>query len=196
MSELPQRLDDIEVLSAPENAILATEANKIVQNGQRLSHVSPVLALVVQPLVQHVHDLEEVHGIVRPLRQIIKSVYRRGSRVVRRGVSHKHLRGRVALHHVLCRTNKLFRHCSLNRGCQTEIECGLAQLTGKKKKNGTRMQQKRILALRKNKQTDASIRLYNLPRQSLPPSARGSNTTRSFSIFQCLFFPFSPFTAG
>jgi hypothetical protein len=62
--ELPQRLDNIDVLARPRHNQLAALVQAVIQDLQALEHVPPVLALVVEALVEHVHDLVEVGAAV------------------------------------------------------------------------------------------------------------------------------------
>lgn len=64
MNELPQSLDDVDVLSRPGNHQFRTFVQAVVQYFQALKYVSPVLALVVQSLIKHVHYFIKVGGAV------------------------------------------------------------------------------------------------------------------------------------
>jgi hypothetical protein len=59
MLKLPQRLDDVDVLPRPRNDQLTPLMQTVIQHLEGLEHVAPVLALVVEALVQDVHDLVE-----------------------------------------------------------------------------------------------------------------------------------------
>lgn len=58
--ELAQRLDDKDVLLGPCNHHFGSLVQNVVHNLQCLEDVTPVLALIVQSLVEHVHDLVEL----------------------------------------------------------------------------------------------------------------------------------------
>ena len=64
VNKLAQSLDDIDILPRPRDNQLASLMQAVIQHLQTLEHVSPVLALVVEPLVEHVHDLVEIGGAV------------------------------------------------------------------------------------------------------------------------------------
>ena len=64
INELAQSLNDIDILPRPRDNQLASLMQTVIQHLQTLEHVSPVLALVVEPLVEHVHDLVEIGGAV------------------------------------------------------------------------------------------------------------------------------------
>jgi hypothetical protein len=57
--ELAKGLDDIQILLRPGDHELGALVEAVVQYLQCFQDMSPVLALVVQPLVEHVHDLVE-----------------------------------------------------------------------------------------------------------------------------------------
>jgi hypothetical protein len=59
MLELPERLDDINILARPRHNVLGAFVKAVVEHLKRLEHMAPVLAFVVQPLVYYVHDLVE-----------------------------------------------------------------------------------------------------------------------------------------
>lgn len=60
MHELSQSLDDIDIFACPRYDQLGTLMQAVVQNFQALQHVSPILALVVEALIEHVHNFVEV----------------------------------------------------------------------------------------------------------------------------------------
>jgi hypothetical protein len=60
--ELAQSLDDVDVVLGPYDNMLGAFVQAVVQHFESLQHVSPILALVVQPFVEHVHDLEEIRS--------------------------------------------------------------------------------------------------------------------------------------
>lgn len=64
MLKLPQRFDDKQVLPRPGNNQLRALMQAVIQHLERLQHVAPVLALVVQALVEHVHDFVELRRAV------------------------------------------------------------------------------------------------------------------------------------
>lgn len=64
VDELAQRLDDVDILPRPGDDQLTAFVQTIVQHLQALEHVPPVLALVVEAFVEHVHDLVEVGAAV------------------------------------------------------------------------------------------------------------------------------------
>lgn len=64
MNEFPQRLDDVDVLPRPRDDKLAALVQAVVQHFQTLEHVAPILALVVEALVEHIHDFVEVRRTV------------------------------------------------------------------------------------------------------------------------------------
>ena len=57
--ELAECFDDVDILFSPSNNELGTLMQAVVEDLQRFQDVPPVLALVVQPLVEHVHNLVE-----------------------------------------------------------------------------------------------------------------------------------------
>lgn len=58
--KLPQCLDDINALARPCDDQLRSLMETVVQHLQSLQDVSPVLAFVVQALIDHVHNLVEL----------------------------------------------------------------------------------------------------------------------------------------
>ena len=62
--EFPQRLDDVDVLAGPGDHQLTALVQAIIQHLQTLEHVPPVLALVIEALVEHVHNLVEIGAAV------------------------------------------------------------------------------------------------------------------------------------
>lgn len=60
--ELAQGLDDEDVLSRPCDNQLGSLVKAVVHNLECLQNVSPVLALVIESLVKHIHDLVEFGG--------------------------------------------------------------------------------------------------------------------------------------
>jgi len=58
--ELAQGLDDVDVLARPRDDQLGALVQAVVEHLEGLEHVAPILALVVQALIEHVHDLVEV----------------------------------------------------------------------------------------------------------------------------------------
>lgn len=59
MLEFPKCLDDVNVLPRPGNDKLRTLVQAIIEDLQRFQNVAPVLSLVIESLVQNVHDLVE-----------------------------------------------------------------------------------------------------------------------------------------
>jgi hypothetical protein len=57
--KLPEGLDDVYVLTRPGYDELGAFVKAVVEHLERLKHMPPVLALVVQSLVENVHDLVE-----------------------------------------------------------------------------------------------------------------------------------------
>jgi hypothetical protein len=57
MLELPESLDNVYVLARPRHDELGAFVKAVVENLQRLEDMSPVFALVIQSLVENVHDL-------------------------------------------------------------------------------------------------------------------------------------------
>jgi hypothetical protein len=62
MLKLPERLDDVYVLARPGHDELGAFVKAVVENLERLEDMSPVLALVIQSLVENVHDLVKRGG--------------------------------------------------------------------------------------------------------------------------------------
>lgn len=72
IDKLFQRLDDVQVVSEVDNNVLRAGVKHIVEQGQclvsdtetfhktHLEHMPPVLALVVQTLVEHLHNFHKV----------------------------------------------------------------------------------------------------------------------------------------
>jgi hypothetical protein len=58
--ELPQGLDDEEILPRPSNNQLRPLVQAVVEDLERFEYVAPVLALVIESLVEHIHHLVEV----------------------------------------------------------------------------------------------------------------------------------------
>lgn len=52
-------LDDIHVVLEVNHHILTARMQTVVQQRQSFEHMAPVLALVVQPLIEHLHNLDE-----------------------------------------------------------------------------------------------------------------------------------------
>lgn len=71
--EFAQGFDDVKVLARPGDDELRTLVQAVIEDLERLEHMAPVLALVVQALVEHVHNLVKVLTAAtmyqRPLRQ-------------------------------------------------------------------------------------------------------------------------------
>ena len=58
--KLTEGLDDVDILPGPRHNHLRSLVETIVQNFQRFENMSPVLSLIIQPFVQHVHNLVEI----------------------------------------------------------------------------------------------------------------------------------------
>lgn len=61
--KVSQGLDGVYVLPALLGHALRACFDQVVQQGQRLINVPPVLAVVVEPLPDHTHDLGESHHV-------------------------------------------------------------------------------------------------------------------------------------
>jgi hypothetical protein len=62
--ELSQRLDNVDALASPRNNELRAFVQTVVEDLESLQDVSPVLALVVETLVDHIHDIVEFGGTI------------------------------------------------------------------------------------------------------------------------------------
>lgn len=58
--EFPQCLDDIEVLSRPGDDELRTLMQTVIENFEGFENVAPILALVVESLIDNVHNIIKV----------------------------------------------------------------------------------------------------------------------------------------
>src|SRR5690242_3127490 len=58
--KLAQGLDDVDTLTSPGDNELRPLVQTVVQDLQCLEDMAPVLSLVVQSLVEHVHDVVEI----------------------------------------------------------------------------------------------------------------------------------------
>jgi hypothetical protein len=58
--ELAQRLDNEYVLFGPGNDQLCPFVQAVIRDLKRLQNVPPVFALVIEPLVDHIHDFVEL----------------------------------------------------------------------------------------------------------------------------------------
>lgn len=58
--ELPQSLDDEEILPRPSYDQLRPFVQAVVEDLERFEYVAPVLALIIESLVEHIHHLVEV----------------------------------------------------------------------------------------------------------------------------------------
>lgn len=56
MLELAEGLDDEDVLARPCNDHLGALVQTVIQDLQGLEDVSPVLSLVIETLIYHIHD--------------------------------------------------------------------------------------------------------------------------------------------
>lgn len=57
--EFSQCLDDVDVLSRPSYDMFGAFVKAVVQHFQRFQDMAPILAFVVQSLVEDIHDLVE-----------------------------------------------------------------------------------------------------------------------------------------
>ena len=87
----------------PITYLVAAGLYDVVEQHQRLVDVPPVLAVVVDPLPNHLHDLGERHNVVRQVGDLRHERARRTPRVIRRGLPNLHLRVRVVLDDILHR---------------------------------------------------------------------------------------------
>lgn len=62
--ELAKGLDDVEALAGPGDNELRALVQAVIENLESLEDVSPILSLVVQALVEHVHDFVELSRAV------------------------------------------------------------------------------------------------------------------------------------
>jgi hypothetical protein len=60
VDEFAERADDVDVLTSPCDAQLGALVEAVVKDLERLQDVAPILALVVEALVEHVHDFVEI----------------------------------------------------------------------------------------------------------------------------------------
>jgi len=60
VDELAESADDVDVLASPCDTQLGALVEAVVEDLERLQDVAPVLALVVEALVEHVHDFVEI----------------------------------------------------------------------------------------------------------------------------------------
>lgn len=60
VDELAEGADDVNILASPSDAQLGALVKTVVQDFERFEDVTPVLALVVETLVKHIHDFVEV----------------------------------------------------------------------------------------------------------------------------------------
>lgn len=116
--EFPQCLDDVNVFSCPRHHQLGTLVQTVVKDFERLQDVSPVLALIVQALVEHIHNLVEVTGVVECQGSDFCHVCaRRAPRVIRGSISHLDLDTAITLGDVLDAPDD-FRHLDNGRSLQ------------------------------------------------------------------------------
>lgn len=57
MLELAKSLNDEEVLARPGDDHFGSLMEDVIKHFQRLEHMSPILSLIIEALVNHVHDL-------------------------------------------------------------------------------------------------------------------------------------------
>lgn len=70
INELAEGTDNVDVLTSPCDAQLGALVKAVVENFERFQDMAPVLALVVEALVEHIHDFVEIsraEGIVSVL---------------------------------------------------------------------------------------------------------------------------------
>jgi hypothetical protein len=70
INELAEGADNVDVFTSPCDAQLGALVKAVVENFERFQDVAPVLALVVEALVEHIHDFVEIRraeGIVSVL---------------------------------------------------------------------------------------------------------------------------------
>ena len=70
VDEFAEGSDNVDVLPSPCDAQLGALVKAVVENFERLQDVTPVLALVVEALVEHIHDFIEIRraeGVVSVL---------------------------------------------------------------------------------------------------------------------------------
>lgn len=60
INELAEGADDVDVLASPCDAQLGALVKAVVENFERFQDMAPVLALVIEALVEHVHDFVEI----------------------------------------------------------------------------------------------------------------------------------------
>lgn len=115
MNELPQGLDDVNVLARPRDHQLTALMQAVVEHFQTFEHVSPVLPFVIQPLVQHVHDLVEIGAaVVCDARNVCHICARRAPWVIGGGFAAS--LAAVPCHTVLASRKHTISHLDLDRG--------------------------------------------------------------------------------
>ena len=57
-----QRLDNVDLLPRPGHHHFRAFVKTVVEDFERFENVAPVLALVIQSLVQHFHDFVKIRG--------------------------------------------------------------------------------------------------------------------------------------
>ena len=70
VDEFSQGLDDVNVLARPGHHQFRALVQTVIENFEGLKDVSPIFALVVQALVEHVHNLVEIAGTRRRLAKL------------------------------------------------------------------------------------------------------------------------------
>lgn len=58
--KLPERLNDVDIVLRPDNNMFRTLMETVIQHLQRFEYMAPILPLIVQPLIQHIHNFEEI----------------------------------------------------------------------------------------------------------------------------------------
>lgn len=98
--EVFQRLNGEYVLFCRFGHTLGARFHKIVQQRERLVNVTPVFAVIVQPLPDNSHHLGEGHHVVGQVRDLGHERAGRSPVVVGRGLSHFNLGLGEVVHHV------------------------------------------------------------------------------------------------
>ena len=60
VNEFAEGADDVDVLASPCDTQLGALVEAVIKDLERFQDVAPVLALVVEALVEHVHDFVEI----------------------------------------------------------------------------------------------------------------------------------------
>ena len=62
--ELSERFDDVDILSRPRDCKLRSFVETVIQDLERFENMAPVFPLVIQALVEHIHNLIKVVGTI------------------------------------------------------------------------------------------------------------------------------------